>query len=95
MYYYRLLVEFSHDLQRPEFEEFMEQAIERFMESLGVESTEFINDVRIIGDDVTEEYDLVNGVAELREEMEAPNAVDEFIRGTHFRDYPPPGPPSS
>lgn len=83
------MVEFSHDLPRPKFEEFMQEFVERFMDTLGVESTEFVQDIYIVGDDVTAEYDAGDGVTELREEMESPDAVDKFIRGTHFKDYPP------
>lgn len=71
----------------------MQEFVEKFMDNLGVESTEFVQDIYIIGDDVTAEYDHLNGVAELRQEMEEPDALDKFIRGTHFKDYPPERPP--
>lgn len=93
MYFHRLVIDFSHDVEKPQFTEFFDEIVESLMSAIvpHCPGAECGQDVWISGRDVTEEYDELygTGVQELRKELEDDTVLDEFFKNITFKDYPP------
>lgn len=94
MYYYRLVVDFEHGLQREHFTEFFDEIVEGIMDILdphegGSETCD--REMWISGKDVTCEYDRLykTGMAGFKRDLNDTKGVGEFLEGLHFKDYPP------
>lgn len=95
MYYYRIVIDFEHELQRENFSRFFDEIVDSIMDTLDPHedgSDRCDREMWISGKDVTAEYDRLynTGMAGFKRDLDDTQGVAEFLESLHFKDYPPP-----